>query len=202
MSTGCARARSHRGSRGIPPAVQQGSAEMRDHAAETRAVVARASPVRNSGPCAEFVWARSDLASQGEDAMADARAMCAIGRRGQLGLEGRLPWEGNPGPEYRADVQRFWDMTQGHVLIAGPSTFRSIPPEAHCERTIVEIRSRMAPTEVLARFPDRVVYVGGGPAVWTAYADLIRHWDITRLPYDGEADRWFDPAWLCGAGRS
>src|SRR5215211_7069408 len=23
---------------------------------------------------------------------------------------------------------------------------------------------------------------------------FIRHWDITRLPYDGAADRWFDPA--------
>jgi dihydromethanopterin reductase len=22
------------------------------------------------------------------------------------------------------------------------------------------------------------------------------HWDITRLPYDGPADRWFDPRWL------
>jgi hypothetical protein len=37
------------------------------------------------------------------------------------------------------------------------------------------------------------------PAVWTAFALLIQHWDITRLPYDGEADRWFQPAWLCGA---
>ena len=33
-------------------------------------------------------------------------------------------------------------------------------------------------------------------AVWAAYAHLIRHWDITRLPYDGEADRYFDPNWL------
>ena len=42
-------------------------------------------------------------------------------------------------------------------------------------------------------FPERVVFIGGGPPVWTAFADLIRIWDITRLPYDGEADRWFDP---------
>ena len=38
--------------------------------------------------------------------------------------------------------------------------------------------------------------VGGGPPVWETYAPFIRHWDITRLPYDGDADRWFDPAWL------
>ena len=125
--------------------------------------------------------------------------MCAIGQRGQLGLHGRLPWEGNTGPEYVADVQRFFALTRGHVLLAGPRTCRSIPAFAYEDRTIVEIRSSMAPTDVLARFPDRVVYIGGGPAVWTAYADHIRIWDITRLPYDGDADRWFDPAWLCGA---
>jgi dihydromethanopterin reductase len=129
----------------------------------------------------------------------DVRAMCAIGRRGQLGLDGRLPWEGAKEPEFVADVRRFWDATRGHVLLAGPRTTRSIPRPAHAERTIVEVRSSTPPAEALARFPDRVVYVGGGPAVWTAYAPFIRHWDITRLPYDGEADRWFDPAWLCGS---
>jgi dihydromethanopterin reductase len=131
--------------------------------------------------------------------MPDVRAMCAIGRRGQLGLRGRLPWEGNPAPEYAADVARFWRQTHGHVLIAGPRTIASIPAAAHADRTIVEIRSTMDPAEVLARFPGRVVYIGGGPPVWAAFAGLIRIWDITRLPYDGDADRWFDPAWLVGA---
>jgi len=133
--------------------------------------------------------------------MTQVRAMCAIGRRGQLGLRGGLPWEGEQGPEYKADVRRFWASTQGQVLVAGPRTRRSIPAAAYAGRTIVEIRSSEDPAAVIARFPDRVVYVGGGPAVWTAYADLIQHWDITRLPYDGEADRWFDPAWLCGGAR-
>ena len=128
--------------------------------------------------------------------MADVRAMCAIGRRGQLGLKGRMPWEGDRRPEFVADVARFWEATRGHVLIAGPTTLRSVPAWAHQERTMVEIRSSMDPEEVIARFPDRVVYVGGGPAVWSAYARLIRHWDVNRLPYDGEADRWLDPAWL------
>jgi hypothetical protein len=50
------------------------------------------------------------------------------------------------------------------------------------------------PEDVLARFPSRVVFIGGGPPVYAAYAPFIRHWDINRLPYNGEADRWFDPA--------
>jgi len=133
--------------------------------------------------------------------MAYVRAMCAIGQRGQLGLGGKLPWEGDRRPEFTADVRRFWTETQGHVLIAGPRTYASIPDFARRERTIVEIRSGMDPAEVIARFPDRVIFVGGGPPVWTAYARLIQHWDITRLPYDGEADRFFDAAWLISADK-
>ena len=128
--------------------------------------------------------------------MADVRAMCAIGKSGQLGLNGRLPWEGNPGREFRADVARFFDMTRGHVIAAGPRTVASIPGDVRGDRTIFEIRSHMQPAEVLSRFSDRVVFIGGGPPVWAVYAPFIRHWDITHLPYDGEADRWFDPAWL------
>ncbi len=128
--------------------------------------------------------------------MADIRAICAIGLKGQLGLKGGLPWEGNKGREYVADVARFFEVTRGHVLIAGPKTVGSIPKCAYEDRTICEIHSTHHPEEVLNWFPDRVVFVGGGPPVWDVYAPYIRHWDINRLSYDGEADRWFDPAWL------
>lgn len=128
--------------------------------------------------------------------MPDVRSMCAIGLSGQLGLAGQLPWEGDPRPEFQADVARFFDLTRGHVIVAGPATVGSIPAFAFDDRTIVAVRSADDPAAVLARFPGRVVYIGGGPPVWTAYARHIRHWDITRLPYDGPADRWFDPGWL------
>ena len=76
----------------------------------------------------------------------------------------------------------------------GPRTYRSVPTFAHKDRTVVAIRSSEQPADVIARYPDRVIYIGGGPPVWTAYAPFIRHWDVTRLPYDGAADWWFDPA--------
>ncbi len=128
--------------------------------------------------------------------MPDVRSMCAIGMSGQLGLRGQLPWEGDTRPEFVADVARFFDVTRGHVVMAGPRTTAAIPDFARADRTVVTIRSTDDPEAMLARFPDRVVYIGGGPPVWAVYARFIRHWDITRLPYDGEADRWFDPAWL------
>ncbi|BDA82610.1 hypothetical protein Sa4125_01520 [Aureimonas sp. SA4125] len=135
--------------------------------------------------------------------MADIRVICAIGQSGQLGLDGVLPWEGNPERPFVEDVERFFDVSRGHVLIAGPRTVASFPAFVARDRTIVEIRSHEDPEEVLSRFADRVVFVGGGPRVWDVYAPYVRHWDINRMPYDGPADTWFDPAWLLagGAGR-
>ena len=131
--------------------------------------------------------------------MTDVRAICAIGQRGQLGLVGRMPWEGARGREYVADVARFFEVTRGHVLLAGPRTAASVPDFARKERTVVVVRSGERPEDVLAQYAGRVVFIGGGPPVWTAYAPWIRHWDITRLPYDGDADRWFDPQWVVAA---
>lgn len=130
----------------------------------------------------------------------DVRAICAIGQRGQLGLQGRLPWEGDRGRAFREDVARFFDITRGHVLLAGPRTIASVPDFALADRTVAVIRSSDQPADVLARYAGRVVYIGGGPAVWDVYAPWIRHWDINRLPYDGDADRWFNPAWLIAGG--
>ncbi len=132
--------------------------------------------------------------------MPDVRAVIAIGLRGQFGLNGRLPWEGCKDREFVADVERFFELTRGHVLIMGHRTYISVPQFAFAEREIIEIHSSEAPEEVLARFPGRVVFIGGGLPVYAAYARFIRHWDINRLSYDGEADQWFDPAWLVAGG--
>ena len=69
------------------------------------------------------------------------RSICAIGQRGQLGLDGRLPWEGAHGREYVTDVERFFEITVGHVLLAGPRTIGSLPEFARASRTATVIRS-------------------------------------------------------------
>lgn len=124
------------------------------------------------------------------------RSVCAVGVNGQMGLNGRLPWEGTSDPIFLDDAKRFFALTRGHVLLAGPKTVESIPSEAYCDRDIVVVRSKTPPEEAISRFPGRIIFIGGGSAVWDAYAPLISHWDITRLPYDGDADRWFDSKWL------
>lgn len=128
--------------------------------------------------------------------MPDVRAVIAIGLQGQFGLNGHLPWEGNRERAFVEDVERFFELTRGHVIILGPRTYAAVPDWAHKDREWVTIRSSEQPAEVLARYPHRVVFIGGGPVVYEAYAPFIRHWDINRLPYEGDADRWFDPRWL------
>jgi dihydromethanopterin reductase len=146
----------------------------------------------------EIIKARRETLMQ----VTDVRAVIAIGLSGQFGLRGRLPWEGNRGREFVADVERFFELTRGHVLIMGHRTFTSVPDFAFQNRDIIEVHASDAPEEVLARFPGRVVFIGGGPPVYAAYAPFIRHWDISRLPYGGEADRWFDPALLVAGRRT
>ena len=94
------------------------------------------------------------------------RVICAIGQSGQMGLEGRLPWEGNRSPEYKADVARFFDITRGQVLAAGPKTISSVPEFARVDRQLVVLRSNMDPEETLNLFAGRIVFIGGGPPVW------------------------------------
>jgi dihydromethanopterin reductase len=107
---------------------------------------------------------------------------------------------GQSRPRYVADVERFFELTRGHVFIMGHRTFTSAPYFAFKDRDIVEIHASDRPEDMTERFPSRVVFIGGGPPVYAAYAPFIRHWDINRLPYDREADRWFDPARLVAGG--
>ena len=90
------------------------------------------------------------------------RVICAIGQSGQLGLKGVLPWEGNREPEFIADVARFFDVTRGHVLLAGPRTIASVPEFARRDRTLAVLRSNMDPEQTLRQYAGRVVTSAAG----------------------------------------
>ena len=49
-------------------------------------------------------------------------AIAAIGVRGQLGLNGRLPWHD------KRDLAWFREMTYGHAVVVGHNTLRQLPP--------------------------------------------------------------------------
>ncbi|MCV5856813.1 dihydrofolate reductase, partial [Escherichia coli] len=51
----------------------------------------------------------------------DVRLIAAVGRSGQLGLDGKLPWH-NP-----VDLAWFKDQTMGGIVLAGHKTWCGLP---------------------------------------------------------------------------
>ena len=124
-------------------------------------------------------------ADEGARAM-DARAMCAIGKRGQLGWP-PAALGGETGPEFApvAHTRPCPPGRPGHVRSSPPSPRLSVTSSS-CTRTYTRAAVRL--------HPGRIVFIGGGPPVLAALCPSDPSPDITRLPYDGPADRWFDPA--------
>jgi dihydromethanopterin reductase len=55
----------------------------------------------------------------------------------------------------------------------GHRTFTSVPDFAFKDRDILEIHASDRPEDVLARFPSRVVFIGGGPPVYAADGQTV-----------------------------
>ncbi|WP_164712221.1 dihydrofolate reductase [Methylobacterium currus] len=125
--------------------------------------------------------------------MTDITLIAAIGQQGQLGLRGELPWKSNWGHAYRADLWRFRETTTGGVLIAGYRTIQGLwGLDGTHDRDLVEDDLRWSPDEIAARiakrWPERPVFVIGGAKTYRRWLDTVTAFDVTRLPYDGEAD--------------
>jgi hypothetical protein len=125
------------------------------------------------------------------------------------------PPAGDCRPEFEADVARFFDMTRGHVPMAGRRTISAVPQFAHADRTLVTLRSGDDPQAMLDRFPGRIVYIGGARRCGTstppssatgtsrgcrttdrpiAGSDSARHGPLQAPPWDEAAAPRGDPA--------
>lgn len=122
------------------------------------------------------------------------KLIAAIGKRGQLGLNGELPW-GHAFPE---DRRAFRHFTAGGVLIAGYRTFKTI---AHLHKTadriVIQDNQEKTPERFLG-YVDRYfsdgkpIWIVGGAATYRRYLPLIPFTEryIAVLDYDGPADVW------------
>lgn len=116
-------------------------------------------------------------------------AIAAIGARGQLGLNGHLPWRD------KADLAWFRDMTYGHVVVCGYNTLRQLPPLPG--RTFIA-GEFITPEElrVYVRNAPQHVYLIGGAKTFDKFACVVDRWYVNKINYDGPADAWFKPMWL------
>jgi len=123
--------------------------------------------------------------------MMDVRLIAAVGRRGQIGFAGRLPWHE---PE---DLAWFRAQTIGHVVVMGWRTARIVGNLP--DRIVVPWLGEDDPAKFLARtagrFPGRIVWIAGGAKTYRAFMPHVRRAVVTLVDYDGPADTWMPPLW-------
>ena len=123
--------------------------------------------------------------------MSDLFLIAAVGRSGQLGLDGKLPWHD------AADLRWFKTMTTGGTIIVGHNTAQGLPELP--DRTVVVDDRSQAPESILEDLRRessfRAIYVAGGAKTYRRYLHLVTRHLISVIDYDGPADTWMPPLW-------
>ncbi|MDB5582788.1 MAG: hypothetical protein JWR80_7964 [Bradyrhizobium sp.] len=114
--------------------------------------------------------------------------IAAIGRRGQLGLDRKLPWHN------RADLAFFNRTTMGGVVIVGHRTGRA--GVKLLGRVLYVFGRENTPKGLLGlvelQYPGWPVWIAGGAHTYRAFAPFINGLRlISVVDYDGPADAWF-----------
>lgn len=117
--------------------------------------------------------------------------IAAVGRQGQLGLGGQLPWHR---PE---DLKWFRKMTTGTVMVCGRTTYETIKHlDGTADRTVICQRRDQTCADILAGI-DRDVSIVGGASLYKVWLDsgLVDRSFIAHIDYDGPADVYMPPLW-------
>lgn len=128
--------------------------------------------------------------------------IAAVGLSGQIGLDGKVPWHGQPhfAENTERDLDQFARMTTGGILIMGSVTTQSLPKNFKPgSRTIFQWSRRnwSSPLAMLrtirANNPHRDIWICGGQKVYELFIPYVDWHHISVIPYDGPADRFMPP---------
>lgn len=127
--------------------------------------------------------------------------IAALGRDGQLGLNGLTPWD------HREDLRYFRSRTLGGAVVMGRKTFETVgvldgrtTVYQSLSNTIVydssgkTTYSKMSPDEILDLLPNKAIWIAGGAQIydlWIAWAlknNVVMDVRLTVVPYAGDAD--------------
>ena len=127
--------------------------------------------------------------------------IAAVGRQGQLGLKGHIPWHL---PE---ELQHFKRLTMGHHLLMGRKTFQSLPGplpgRTHLilsRRLTAELPSQCFSVPSLEealknahRRGESQLFICGGADIYAQTLPLSDRLYLSRVDYTGPADTFFPP---------
>ena len=124
--------------------------------------------------------------------------IAAIGLNGELGLDNKLLWK-SP-----SDLNRFKTITEGHPIIMGNNTFKSLPGILPKRKHIVISNSEVGHNSSVSYYPsiehavqqckhnsgiDKVFIIGGASIYKQALElDLVDELLITHMSWEGKAD--------------
>jgi dihydromethanopterin reductase len=120
----------------------------------------------------------------------DVRLIAAVGRNGQLGLGGKLPWH-DP-----VDLKWFRETTMDGVVLMGRRTYNAVGQLPG--RNVVKWGGKTSPFSVLQQVHRRfgkTIWIGGGSWTYLSFMPFVRIAVITRIDYDGLADAYMPPLW-------
>lgn len=125
----------------------------------------------------------------GANAEQRVNLIAAVGKRGQLGLDGRLPWHD------ANDLALFQRLTMGGVVIVGGRTAIGMPYLPGRKMMMFHGR-HMYPEELLEQIRQdghrEPVWIAGGEHTYRAFAPFVNGLKlISMIDYDGPADTWF-----------
>jgi len=130
--------------------------------------------------------------------------LVAVDKNQGIGFNGQMPW-----PHLKGDMSWFKNMTSGHVVIMGSTTWKSIGAKPLPNRVNVVLSKTTDysgdtradhtfsdPDTALVfcsnEYPDKEIFIIGGSTVYTTYLDIIDRFYITEIEESYQCDTFFD----------
>ena len=128
--------------------------------------------------------------------------IAAMGRRGEIGFQGRIPWRDTE--LIHADLGWFAKQTAGGVLIVGGRTYAEMltmgfrPGDRDVKRWG---GSPVQPflADVTHDHPDQEIWICGGGYTYATFMPYVQRFHIALIPWTGQADTFLPPilpAWF------
>lgn len=123
----------------------------------------------------------------------DVRLIAAVGKSGQLGLKGGLPW----GDLFPEDRRAFREATRDCAVIVGHNTWPTVKHlQGTADRDFFTDNTGLRPDAFLRLYGlgTRTVWIAGGAKTYLRWLPFAGERRITVLDWDGDADVWMPRA--------